>query len=169
MEQKTDLLVKGYIREHIQLPLDIILLCIKWYHNPLYIALYDEDRARVTNTDKTIIRCNGSTNSFNTFYGSTIMPSMNNNTVYEYEIKIKRDKLAVVIGMIDAKHNDTKCTFYNITDKAKCYALLSWFGTLKYHYVTIRWELSYFLALTNCASTCPKAIFHFLVLNFHIR
>ena len=128
---RDELLVHGYIREQKlkHIPIEIIELFLEWYHSPVFIEYFNSKCAEILNDEKTLIRY--SSNNFgdwNSCYASIIMPSFNNNTKYEYTIKILSGTQCA-LGMVDALFHQTGTFFYNdALNKSKYYALYSWGG-----------------------------------------
>ena len=114
---KDELLVYGYIRKHQlrEIPIEIIELCLKWYHNTLFIEIFNSTRAEIMNDEKTIIRYFNKDNNKNLIsscYGSVLMPSFDNTTIYEYTIKVL-EKSEFGVGFVNALFNKTDTWFYN--------------------------------------------------------
>eukprot|EP01084_Bolivina_argentea_P003937 7469_1 len=57
---------------------------------------------------------------YNTAYGSTIIPSHNNENSYTWILKIHRDGMCFGIGIQDAKHNACNDEFCNVTQCSEC-------------------------------------------------
>lgn len=91
-EVQNDLLVNGYVREqaHRAIPSEIIQVIFKWYHITFFIQYYNESVAGIMNPQKTMVKCWKSRgfHSLCSCYGSVIMPSFDNDIIYEYTIKI---------------------------------------------------------------------------------
>ena len=132
---RDDLIVNGYIRrQQADIPKEIIDLCIKWYHMALFWEFFESSRVDIMNDDHTkptIIKYKAGEEDYTSIYGSVIMPSMNNDEIYEYNIKF--DKLdGVAIGICDAKFIKTDTFFYNNSQNAsKHYALWCWNGRIR--------------------------------------
>ena len=93
LEERDELLVHGYIRkQQIDIPKEIAALCLIWYHFELYI--FKAKFGVTLNENRTIIK----QYSYGTCYGSVIMPSWNNNLIYEYTVKILEHAAGVAIS-----------------------------------------------------------------------
>ena len=114
---KDELLVHGYIRQQQlrEIPIEIIELCLKWYHNPLFIEIFNSSRAQIMNDDKTIIRYfnkDDNENLVSSCYASLVMPSIDNTTIYEYTIKVFEES-EFGVGLVNASFNKTDTWFYD--------------------------------------------------------
>ena len=139
-EEKDELLVYGYIREQKlhKIPIEIIELFLKWYHNPLFIKFFDASRAAIMNEKNTKIKCIFELP--NSCYAALTMPSSDNNTIYEYAIRILQGHF-VAIGIVDALFKKTDTFFYNLeVNKSKFYVLMSWCGGTKSHEAEYNWS-----------------------------
>ena len=138
-EKKDELLVYGYVRRQklSQIPIEIIELFVKWYHDPLFIKFFAVSRAAMMNEEKTKIK--STSDLLNSCYAALTMPSFDNNTIYEYTIGILQGKY-VAIGMVDALFVKTNTFFYNLDyNKSKFYVLMSWSGHTKSHKAGHNW------------------------------
>ena len=128
---RDKLIVNGYIhRQKTNIPLEIMKLCLKWYHIPLFWEFIEDSRVEPMNdeTKPTIIKYK-SGREFTSCYASVIMPSMNNDVIYEYNIKA--DGCLIAVGISNAKFLNAKTFFYdNGKNKSEFYALLGWDGRI---------------------------------------
>ena len=129
---RDDLIVNGYIRrQKTDIPLEIIELCLKWYHIALFWEFLENSRVEIMNDDHTkptIIKYKQG-RGYTSCYGSIVMPSMNNDQVYEYNIRVERHLIA--IGICDTNFLDTQTFFYNESkNTTNFYTLLGWDGRL---------------------------------------
>lgn len=119
---RDTVLVNGFIKRYASevFPLEILELVLQWYHIPFCIEYFELHRVGIMNKEKTKIRhfkyALGSTS-----YGSIIMPSFDNNIIYEYTIRIIEGN-NLSIGLTDALFLKTNGSFYNSTfNKFKYY------------------------------------------------
>ena len=129
---RDKLLVSGYIHQNnIKIPADIIQLCFQWYHIRLFFEYYPSREAQIMNDETTIIKFKAFENyddAYYSCYGSIIMPSMDNNCIYEYNI-ILTGQSGIVIRICDAEFINTDTWFYNgDLNKSKYYGLYGWDG-----------------------------------------
>lgn len=130
-EVEDDLLGYGYVRQQTDrdIPKEIIQMIFKWYHVASFIEYYNESIAEIMNQEKTMIISKGFRSRICRFcscYGSVIMPSFNNDIIYEYTIKVSLSSRSqwYAIGICDATFIDTDTYFYNKNrNKSKFYAL----------------------------------------------
>ena len=137
---KVELLVHGYIRrQKLQpVPMEIIELVYKWYHNPLYIQYFAEKDGKTMNEEKTMIELGHYT--YTSCYGSLVMPSTDNNNVYQYTIKISKGR-CVALGLVDALFHKTHCHFYDPDENpSKWYVIFNWRAEKKSHKDGGKWK-----------------------------
>ena len=127
-KERDELLIHGFIRnEKIDIPVEIINLCLLWYHMALFV--FKSADIVTLNEDKTVItqEKKNTSGEMNTSYGSIIMPSMNNEMIYEYKIKVSPTENQVGIGIDDA---ECECvdTYFIGSQKTYNYGLQCWNG-----------------------------------------
>ena len=133
--ERDSLIVSGYIHcQKKEIPTEIILLCLKWYHLTVFFEFYEESRVEIMDdeTMPSIIKykpydLDNECLQYSSCYGSVVMPSMGSE-IYEYHVRF--DKFAgVAIGICDAEFTNTDTFFYNGSASAS-YALWCWSGNM---------------------------------------
>ena len=143
VRERDELIVSAYFHQiKIDTPVEIIQLCFKWYHIPLFWEYFSSE-GQIINNEKTIIKFDDSNVKgppFVSCYGSIIMASMNNDSIYEYGVKLE-GKLAVVIGICDAEFINTDTFFYDgNSHHSSFYALYGWDGDIVSQAPHDRWK-----------------------------
>eukprot|EP01084_Bolivina_argentea_P026103 48492_1 len=126
--EEDELLVTGYIRKesmnlNIGMASDIIGVCLLFYHIEIYWIEVSQD-TRIINDEQTIIEqiCR-----YGSSYGSVLMPSTNNDKIYEYSVVLKTDCHSLTIGIAeDISINKYLNTWFWGKEDTKNYAFACW-------------------------------------------